>query len=143
MFIDSICFADENVEWFEQLVQLTEYAYLMNDDTAITFIAHSMGGRMLLHFLQQMPQTWKDKYVKRVISISVPWGGSVRSVQALSIGYDMGVWFLPRAEMRELQKTYPSIVWLMPSSRFWEPNEVLAILNDIEYTVENIDQFFT
>lgn len=134
--------ADENEEWFENLVQLTEYAYNNNEKIGVTFIAHSMGGKMLLHFLQQMPQTWKDKYVKRVISLSVPWGGSVRTIQALSIGYDMGVWILPRAEMQELQKTYPSIVWLMPSEKFWQPNEVLVVLNDKKYTVENLDQFF-
>lgn len=72
---------DENKDWFIRLKELTEMAYNINENIGITFIAHSMGGRMILHFLQQMPQEWKDKYVKQVITLSVPWGGSIQSIQ--------------------------------------------------------------
>lgn len=80
-------FLDENKDWFTRVKYLTENAYKNNDDVGVTFIAHSMGGRMLLHFLQQMSQEWKDKYVKQVITLSVPWGGSIQAIQAISVTY--------------------------------------------------------
>lgn len=101
-----------------------------------------MGGKMILYFLQQMPQEWKDQYVKQVITLSVPWGGSVQSLQAISVGYDFGATLVENEKMKAVQETCPSVVWLMPSTSFWKPNEVLATINKKNYTLENIDQFF-
>lgn len=114
----------------------------MNDNVPVTFIAHSLGGRMLLYFLQQLPQSWKDKHVKRVLAFSVPWGGSTISVQALSVGYDLGIYLLPRHQMHELERTYTSVVWLLPSEYFWKSHEVIAVLNGKSYTIESISEFF-
>lgn len=135
-------FKDENKEWFELLRHLTENAYNMNDNIAVTFIAHSMGGRMILYFLQQMSQSWKDQYVKQVITLSVPWGGSVQAIQAISVGYDFGAEIIQNIKMNDVQKTCPSVVWLMPSEHFWKPNEVLATMKKKNYTMQNIDEFF-
>ena len=101
-----------------------------------------MGGRMLLHFLQQMPQNWKDKYVKRAITLAVPWAGSVRPIQAVSVGYDLGVAVFPNDKLKEMSRTFPSLAYLMPSAQFWEPNEALVIVGSKSYSVENLDEFF-
>lgn len=114
----------------------------MNGNLSVTYIAHSMGGRMLLYFLQQMPQSWKDQYVNQVITLSVPWGGSIQAIQSISVGYDFGAKLLQNIKMNEVQKTCPSVVWLMPSETFWKPNEVLATINKTKYTLKNIDDFF-
>lgn len=137
-----LCFEDENKDWFGLLKYLTENAYAMNENIGVTFIAHSMGGRMILYFLQQMPQEWKDKYVKQVITLSVPWGGSVQAIQAISVGYDFGAEVIQNIKMNDVQKTCPSVVWLMPSENFWKPNEVLVTMKKVNYTLESIDQFF-
>lgn len=132
---------DENEYWFDRLKDLTECAYRQNK-IGITYIAHSMGGRMILHFLQTMPQTWKDQYVKQVITLSSPWGGSVQALQSISVGYDFGATVLQNSKMKAVQETCPSVLWLMPSQYFWKPNEVLAAINGTNYTLNNIDQFF-
>ena len=123
-------------------MHLTEYAYKMNNNTRVTPLVHSMGGRMLLYFLQEMPHRWKDHYVKQVIALSVPWGGSVQALVALSIGDNLNARILSRMKMKQVQETFPSIVWLMPSTFFWKSNEVLAVINGTNYTLTNIDQFF-
>lgn len=123
-------------------MKLTEYAYEINDNIGITFIAHSMGGRMILLFLQQMPQEWKDKYVKQVITLSVPWGGSIQAIQAISVGYDFGAEVIQNIKMKQVQETCPSVVWLMPSESYWKPNEVMVTMNGKNYTLQNIDEFF-
>ena len=97
---------------------------------------------MLLYFLQEMPHRWKDHYVKQVIALSVPWGGSVQALVALSIGDNLNARILSRMKMKQVQETFPSIVWLMPSTFFWKSNEVLAVINGTNYTLTNIDQFF-
>lgn len=114
----------------------------MNNKTRVTYLPHSMGGRMLLYFLQKMPQKWKDEYVKQAIALSAPWAGSVQALVALSIGDNLNSKILRRSKMKKVQETFPSIVWLMPSKFFWKSNEVLAIINGTNYTLENIDEFF-
>lgn len=113
----------------------------MNENIEITFIAHSMGGRMLLYFLQQMPQEWKDKYVKQIITLSTPWGGSIQAIQAISVGYDFGADLIQNDKMKQVQETCPSVVWLMPSKNFWKSNEVMVTMKGKNYTLENIDDF--
>lgn len=133
---------DENKDWFERLKLLVEYAYNINGNISVTFVVHSMGGKMMLYFLQQMPQDWKDKYVKQMITLSVPWGGSVQAIQALSVGYDFGASVLQSAKMQQVQSTCPSVAWLLPSEDFWKPTEVMATMNKKNYTLTNIDEFF-
>lgn len=96
---------------------------------------------MILHFLQQMPQSWKDKYVKRVISLNGAFGGSVKSLLAVSTGYNMDSSLVSSVKMKEVQSTLSSVAWLIPSDRFWDPNEVLASIGRTEYTVQNVDDF--
>lgn len=117
-------------------------AYGINENIGITFIVHSMGGRMILYFLQLQSQEWKDKYVKQVITLSVPWGGSIQAIQALSVGYDFGAELIQNIKMKSVQETCPSVVWLMPSKHFWKPDEVMVTMNRKNYTLQNIDQFF-
>ncbi|XP_055295032.1 phospholipase A2 group XV-like [Sitodiplosis mosellana] len=133
---------NESTQWFQNLKQLTEYSYGINKNTRVTFIAYSMGGRMLLHFLQQMPQDWKDKYLERTITLAVPWGGSVRPIQAVSVGYDLGIAVFPNDKLKEMSNTFPSLAYLMPSKQFWEPDEALVIMDSKSYSLENIDEFF-
>lgn len=89
-----------------------------------------------------MPQSWKDQYVAQVITLSVPWGGSIQAIQAISVGYDFGATVIQNIKMQQVQKTCPSVVWLMPSDNFWKPYEVLARIGKNNYTLQNIDQFF-
>lgn len=133
---------DENQQWFDKLFCLVQLAYETNNDTRVTFVAHSMGGRMLLQFLQRQSTEWKDKYVDKIITLSVPWGGAVQSLQAISIGYDFGSKVVQNLAMKEVQETCPSVVWIEPSEYFWKPDEVLARTSKKNYTVSNLNEFY-
>lgn len=97
---------------------------------------------MILYFLQHMPQTWKDSHVKQVISLSAPWGGSMQAIVALSVGDNLNSKLLKNTKLKEVQKTFPSIVWVMPSEYYWKPNEIIAIIDETTYTMKSINQFF-
>ncbi|KAJ6634693.1 Phospholipase A2 group XV [Pseudolycoriella hygida] len=133
---------NENKGWFQQVQHLTESAYKNNDRQRVTFIAHSMGGLMVLQFLQQMTSAWKETYVKQMITLSVPWGGSIQALQAVSVGYDFNSPILINSKMKEVQETCPSLVWLLPSTYFWKPNEILVSTKNKQYRMENLGEFF-
>lgn len=133
---------DENKKWFRKVQELAEDAYERNDRQRVTFVAHSMGGLMVLQFLKQMTREWKETYVKQIITMSTPWGGSVQSLQAVSVGYDFKSPMVSNAVMKEVQETCPSLVWLLPSPNFWKSNETLIKTTNKQYSVANLDQFF-
>lgn len=134
--------SDENQEWFRKLTPLIEYAYNLNDETPVTFIAHSMGGLMLLQYLQSKELTWKDKYIRQVITLNTPWGGSVQSILATAVGYNFGSSLINGLTMREVQRSCPSVMWLMPSDLFWKPDEVLVKTDHKNYTLSNFEELF-
>lgn len=60
---------DENEEWFERLVDLTENAYESNDKTPVTFIVHSLGGEFLQHFFTNFSVNLGKKSVKNLFQV--------------------------------------------------------------------------
>lgn len=143
IFIDfHFCSTDENEEWFSDLKVLVEHAYSQNDDTPVTFVVHSMGGPMLLHFLHLQTQEWKDKYIKKAISLNGVWGGTVQSIAALAVGYNFGSTVVRQDQMRDLQRSSPSLHWLLPHDGFWKKDEVLMSTRKKNYTVENYHDLF-
>lgn len=50
------------------------------------FIVHSMGGCMVLKFLRDQSQDWKDKYVRAMVSLAGPWGGAIKALKVFTIG---------------------------------------------------------
>lgn len=135
-------FADENTQWFADLKELVQYAYELNDGTPVTFVLHSMGGPMLLHFLQLQTQEWKDKYISKAITLNAAWGGTVQSVEAIVEGYNFGSTVIQQNQMRQIQRSSPSLHWLMPHTNFWSDKEVFMRTKDKNYTVANYEEFF-
>lgn len=114
----------------------------MNEKTPITFVAHSMGAMMCTTFLQQQPDSWKDKYIARMITIAGAYGGSAKAVKVFAVGDDLGAWILRPKIMRLAQMTFPSLSWLLPSPYFWKPDEVLIKTRVRNYTYNQMEDFF-
>lgn len=121
---------------------LVEETYKAADNQPITFIVHSMGGPMSLVFLQQQAQSWKNKYIARIISLSGAWAGSAKAIKVFAVGDDLGSYALSGSVMRAEQITSPSLAWLMPSPHFWKPDDVLVNTPTKQYTMSNIEEFF-
>ncbi|XP_055589204.1 phospholipase A2 group XV-like [Uranotaenia lowii] len=133
---------NEDAEYRTQLKSLIEETYAINNDTAVTLVAHSLGAPVTLNFLQQQSQEWKDKYIRRLISLSGAWGGTVKAVKTYTIGDNLGSIFVDSHAVRSMLITTPSLAYLMPSPLFWNPNEIFVKTKSYQYTVANIDQFF-
>ena len=57
-------------------------------------------------------------------------------------GDSLGVFVVSPLKVRPEQRAMPSTAWLMPSTRFWEPDEVLVITEHRNYTVSDYKQLF-
>ncbi|XP_046677557.1 LOW QUALITY PROTEIN: phosphatidylcholine-sterol acyltransferase-like [Homalodisca vitripennis] len=57
-------------------------------------------------------------------------------------GDDLGVYVLRESVLRNMQITAPSLAWLLPSSLFWKPDEVLVETHERNYTWSDMKDFF-
>lgn len=133
---------NENFMFPVKMKMLVEEAYQINGKTPVTLIAHSMGGPMVLNFLHQQSQRWKDKYIRRLISLAGAWGGSIKSMKVYAMGDNLNSDFVSNAAIRALEITTPSLAWLMPSPLVFKPQTVLARTNTRSYTMEDLEDFF-
>ncbi|CAH4012107.1 phospholipase A2 group XV-like [Pieris brassicae] len=134
---------NENGEFFVKLKSLVEETYNMNNKSQVTLLVHSMGGSMALHFLRLQSQAWKDQYIRRLLSLSTPWGGAMKALKVFAIGDDLGSLMLRESTMRTEQITCPSLAWLLPSPNFWKPTEVLVQTDKFNYTINDLQKLFT
>ncbi|CAB3230343.1 unnamed protein product [Arctia plantaginis] len=134
---------NENSEFFVNLKTLVEDTYNLNNKSSVTLLVHSMGGLMAVHFLRLQPQKWKDQYIRRLVSLSTPWAGSMKAVKVFAIGDNLGSVMLRESIMRAQQVTCPSLAWLLPSPLFWKSNEVLVQTDKFNYTIQDFQKLFT
>lgn len=97
---------------------------------------------MSLYFLNMQTQAWKDKYIKRLVTLSGAWGGSVKAIKVYAMGDDLGSYVLRPTVMRQEQITSPSLAWLLPSKKYWKDTEVLVETETKNYTLNDLQQFF-
>ncbi|XP_021917682.1 group XV phospholipase A2-like isoform X1 [Zootermopsis nevadensis] len=131
-----------NGEYFVRLKALVEETYGINDNQRVIILAHSMGGPMSLHFLHSQSKSWKDKYIRALVTLSGAWGGSVKALKVFAVGDNLGSYVLRESILREEQITSPSLAWLMPSSLFWNPDEILIQTDEKNYTTKDFKEFF-
>jgi hypothetical protein len=56
-------------------------SYIESFNEQVICLTHSSGGLILHYFLYNKSKEWKDKYIKHVININVPFGGLVISLK--------------------------------------------------------------
>ena len=126
------------------------YECCQNGNLPVVMIAHSMGCTMSLYFLNQQTKAWKDKYIKSLITLAGPWGGSAYALEIFTSGTNFAeakdninlhkYWFLQHenikndpnlnlelgkydnvnAAVKIIERTQPSLAWMMPSQDIWK-----------------------
>ena len=86
IYLNVIFFSDENGDYFVKLKELIEETYDMNGNSPVLILAHSMGGPMSLHFLHTQSRSWKQKYIRALVTLSGAWGGSVKALKVFLVG---------------------------------------------------------
>lgn len=130
-------------QFFLDFQALVESTYREAGNKSVVLMTHSMGGPMALYLLHRVKQSWKDKYVRAIVTLGAPWGGSVKAWKVFAAGDDLGVYVLPAHTLRGMQRTSPSTAFLLPSTLFWEKDEVLvSVPGKGNYTVHDYERFF-
>ncbi|XP_014282231.1 lysosomal phospholipase A and acyltransferase [Halyomorpha halys] len=127
--------------FFENLTNLIESTYIENGNSSVVLIAHSMGGPLSLILLNNKTQSWKDKYIRALVTLSGAYGGSVKALKVFATGDDLGVYLLNETVLKQVQTTLPSSAFLMPNQFLWG-DEVLVSTPDKNYTINNVESFF-
>jgi len=134
--------AHEHQEYFVRVKKLIEDTYVANEATPVILLGHSMGCPMMSYFLNHQSSAWKAKYVRCLITLAGPWGGTVRALKIFAVGDNLGNWLLSEKKLMWEQRTSTSLAWLMPQEGFWDLDEVLVQTEDKNYTISNYKEFF-
>lgn len=129
-------------EFFTNLTSLIETSYATNNCSKMTLICHSMGCLNSVHLLNGKSLKWKNKYIRRLISIAAPWSGSFKAIHAMLFGDKLGVAILDGKVVRKLQGSFPSLFYLFPRSPAYSKDRLLIETTNKNYTLENIDELF-
>ncbi|GAA39337.2 Group XV phospholipase A2 [Clonorchis sinensis] len=133
----------ENQQVLHRIKQLVEETYELNKQRKIVLIAHSLGTIYSLEFLKLQTAAWKSKYIKAFVSISGPFGGTVKAANALTSGEAFPVHIPSPFKLRNLFRTMPSVGFLLPDPRFWPVNEPIITTPERNYTANDVQQLFT
>lgn len=135
---------NEMHEYIKRLVALVENTSLMNGGNRVVLISHSMGCLYALYMLNRQSQAWKDRYIKTVVTLAGPWGGSVKALRLMASGDSLGQSsrIIKPLQVRPLQRSIPSTVFLMPYDTFWADEEILVYGPSTNYTVKDYKKFF-
>ncbi|GFS30378.1 phosphatidylcholine-sterol acyltransferase, partial [Nephila pilipes] len=129
-------------DYYEKFTLLVEDTYDRNDETKVTVVCHSMGCPIISVFFNMVEQSWKDKYIKGLISLNGAYGGAVKAVKTIVSGENLGIFIVKPSDIIIEQKTSVSLSYMLPSRHLWKPHEVIAFTKNKKYTVDDYEEFF-
>lgn len=129
-------------DYFSRLQRLIESAMTNSpSDKPVTLVCHSMGCLESLVFLRQQNQNWRAKYIRKLITLSSPWGGAVDALKALIVGETLDIPLLSEETLRPLLRTFPSIEFLLPNKQvFIKPNSTSPVIVETPLKKYRIDE---
>eukprot|EP00111_Clytia_hemisphaerica_P007230 TCONS_00021000-protein len=129
--------------YFNELKDLTEETYVLNNNEAVTLITHSYGGLMTLYFLNKVSKSWKKKFIKQWIALAAPFGGSILETLVYASGFvDKKLErVIEPLDVRAGQRSFTSNLVLLPSRFAWSDDYVFAQISNKTFTISNISGF--
>jgi len=125
-------------KWVNDVKNLVEHAYEINNGTKVVLITHSMGGPVSYYFLMQQTPEWIQKYLHMYIPIAPAWMGASKAFDYMLMGVDLnlpisGKGFAP------LMRHLPGVWFLLPYAEAF-PNMTLATSPSKNYTFDMLEE---
>ena len=129
----------QNNQWKKDLKQRIE-SIVKKTGKKVVFIGHSMGGLVIHDYLEEMKQSWIDRYIHKVITISTPWNGSVKALRALMSGDNLGLseYILSNQYFLNAIRSFESVYALLPKETREMKDKIIITIDDKEYTINQI-----
>jgi lysophospholipase-3 len=114
--------------FINNLKQLIEFTYIQNFNKSIYLISHSTGGSMILFFLSQQTQFWKDQYINSWISLSGNLAGEVDNIKNLIQG------FLSPIVPYDVIQSWDFFAWRIPEPMIYGSERIIIQSPSKNYT---------
>nr|CAH8868916.1 unnamed protein product [Trichobilharzia regenti] len=134
---------NENNQFVDKLKLLIEETFQNGGNQPVVLVGHSLGAKYALYFLKSMTKSWKRLYIKTFVSLSAPLGGSVKALKIEASGDNFGMFIRSPLSFRPVQRTLPSLAFLLPDPRLWSPLEPLIVTPTTNYSAHDYERFFS
>jgi len=105
-------------EWKNNLTKRIEQIVNKKGEKAV-LIGHSLGGIIIQDYLESMSKEWVKNYIAEVISISTPWGGSIKAVKSLLSGLNaIENIIIPNDYFLDIVRTFETPYSLIPNGNY-------------------------
>jgi len=135
-------------EYCKSLRALIEFAADNGNEGSI-LLSHSMGSALLLTFLVLYlpqavddPDAWKERYVKRWISVNGAFGGAGKALRSLLSGDNNGMGYLCDTGCHDwyqpLQENAAGVLWMLPSPLVFTANTPVITVGQKQYSAKQV-----
>jgi lysophospholipase-3 len=110
---------------------------VIEQEKKCTLIGHSLGGGITHDFLIHNSPEWRRKYIRRVITINTPYGGSLNSLKVLKekqVLYPLTLRHIDMSFIRYIG----GVLWTLPN-RFYMSDKIIYKDGDLEYTAKDLE----
>lgn len=128
-------------KFLQELKELIEKASSSNGGKPVILVSHSLGGLFVLQLLNRNTLSWRQKFVKHLVALSAPWGGTVDEMLTFASGNTLGVPLVDPLIVRHEQRSSESNLWLMPNPNFFGREKALVITPSATYSAHDIPKF--
>lgn len=128
-------------KYLQDLKDLIEKASKSNGGKPVILLSHSLGGLFSLQLLNRNMPSWRRQFIKHLVALSAPWGGTVQEMLTFASGYSLGVPLVEPLLVRDEQRSSESNLWLMPSPKLFGREKPLVITPNASYSSHDIAQF--
>ncbi|BFU18538.1 lecithin:cholesterol acyltransferase domain containing protein [Entamoeba histolytica HM-1:IMSS-B] len=130
-------YADVNYNnWSKKVKEVIESAYILNNKK-VMIVTHSLGGPMALQLLFQLGDSFCEKYIEKIITISAPFIGTIKALRSFLSGETEGIPVNPLS-FRNFERNIDSVYQLMPNYQWW--NDTILIFNGTSYSASQMNQ---
>ncbi|KAK7114992.1 lysosomal phospholipase A and acyltransferase-like [Littorina saxatilis] len=136
---------NELTEYYRSLKRLIEDTFSKNGNSKVVLVAHSNGNPVLLYFYNSVVTAeWKDKYIRAHVALGPPWAGATKTVKLMVSGDSVNIPFVKGKRLRPMQRSWPTVAWLMPSPShgLWKEGEPLIKVDHYSYGVGDYRHLF-
>ena len=117
------------------LKELIELTYIKNSNKSVYLVSHSTGGSMVLFFLSQQSQLWKDQYINSWISLSGNLAGEVDNIENIIEG------FISPIIPENVIQTWDFFAWRIPEPMIYGSERIIIETPLKNYTSYNMQEF--